>query len=310
LIQGNQFFKRMTSSTKTLILKLNATGDVVRTTTLLHRLAGDITWITASNNVVLLDGLRPNVRCLSWENRAQALDCEYDLVISLEDEAGTVEFLKSVRHKQVFGAYLNGDGRVKYTDDARSWFDLSLISVHGRQRADELKYLNRRTYQELVFDGLGFKFNGEPYVLPVPPKTDLSGDVAIAPVAGPVWPMKNWAYYKELQQELEAAGLRVNVLPRRASMLEHIGDVKQHRVLVGGDSLPMHLALGVGTPCVSIFNCTSPWEIYDYGIQTKLVSPLLGDFFYKRGLDPRATSAISLDEVFNATMDRLKRAAA
>jgi ADP-heptose:LPS heptosyltransferase len=30
-----------------LILKLNATGDVVRTTTLLHRLQGDITWITA-----------------------------------------------------------------------------------------------------------------------------------------------------------------------------------------------------------------------------------------------------------------------
>jgi hypothetical protein len=182
-----------------------------------------------------------------------------------------------------------------------------LISVHGRQRADELKYLNRHTYQELIFEGLGFRFQGEKYGLPKPAVTDLSGDVAIAPVAGPVWPMKNWAHYDQLKLKLEAAGLRVNVLPRRSSLLEHIGDVKQHRVLVGGDSLPMHLALGVGTPCVSIFNCTSPWEIYDYGVQTKIISPLLGEFFYKRGLDPRATTAIELDEVFQATMDRLAK---
>ncbi len=291
----------------TLIIKLNATGDVVRTTTLLHKLTGDITWLTAPNNVALLDGLRPNVRCVTWDNRAQSLDRDYDLVISLEDEPETAAFVKRARYKQVFGAYLNGDGHVKYTDDAQRWFDLSLISVHGRQRADELKYLNRHTYQELVFDGLGFHFEGEPYVLPKPAATDLRGDVAIAPVAGPVWPMKNWAYFKELQAKLEADGLQVNVLPRRATLLEHIGDVEQHRVLVGGDSLPMHLALGVGTPCVSIFNCTSPWEIHDYGIQTKLVSPLLGEFFYKRGFDPRATTAITLDEVHRATLHRLNK---
>ena len=59
-------------------------------------------------------------------------------------------------------------------------------------------------------------------------------------------------------------------------------------------------------PCVTIFNCTSPWEIHDYGLQTKIVSPLLGEFFYKRGSDARATSAIGLDEVFDAVMCRLE----
>ena len=85
----------------------------------------------------------------------------------------------------------------------------------------------------------------------------------------------------------------MNVLPRRPTLLEHMGDVKNHRCLVGGDSLPMHLALGMGVPCVTIFNCTSPWEIHDYGIQTKIVSPLLERFFYQRGHDSAATSAIS-----------------
>lgn len=209
----------------TLVVKLNATGDVVRTTTLLRRLQGDVTWVTAPGNVVLLDGTMPNVRCVSWQDRSRALDREYDLVISLEDEVETAALVKESRHEQVFGACLNGDGRVVYTDDARGWFDLSLISVHGRQRADELKYQNRQSYQELIFEGLGFRFEGEKYVLPVPPETNLQGDVALAPIAGPVWPMNNWAHYQALRSRLEADGLRVNVLPRRDSLLEHLGGV-------------------------------------------------------------------------------------
>jgi ADP-heptose:LPS heptosyltransferase len=123
--------------------------------------------------------------------------------------------------------------------------------------------------------------------------------------AGPVWPMKNWAYYDDLRARLKADGLRVNVLPLRPSLLEHLGDIAQHRVLVGGDSLPMHFALGVGTRCVSIFNCTSPWEIHDYGIQTRVISPLLGEFFYKRGMNARATTAIRMECVYEATMRQL-----
>jgi len=68
----------------------------------------------------------------------------------------------------------------------------------------------------------------------------------------------------------------------------------------------MHFALGTATPCVTLFTCTSPWEIYDYGAQTKIVSPLLEEFFYKRGYDERATTAISVDEVFNAVMRQLE----
>jgi ADP-heptose:LPS heptosyltransferase len=137
-------------------------------------------------------------------------------------------------------------------------------------------------------------------------ETGLSGDVAIAPEAGAVWPMKNWAYFDRLKQELEAKGLTVNVMQKRPTLLEHFCDVRNHRCLVSGDSLPMHLALGSGTRCVTLFNCTSPWEIYDYGIQRKIVSPLLAEFFYKRVNNPRATTAIGVEEVFDAVMSQLK----
>src|ERR1041384_8580777 len=109
--------------------------------------------------------------------------------------------------------------------------------------------------------------------------------------------MKNWAFYEELKLALEKHGLIVNILPIRPSLIEHLSDVANHRCVVGGDSLPMHLALGTNRRCVTLFTCTSPWEIYDYGLQTKLVSPRLSEFFYQRGYNDRATSAITVTEV-------------
>jgi heptosyltransferase II len=291
---------------KILILKLNATGDVVRTTPLLRCLEGEITWITAHNNRVLLEGISENLRPICWEDRETVRGEQYDLVINLEDDPELAAFASSVRHGQVFGAYSDGSDLPRYTDDSRLWFDLSLISVFGKQKADELKFQNRRTYQELIFQGLGLHFSGQRYILPEPVYTGFSGDIAIAPIAGAVWPMKNWAFYEELKQLLEAEGLVVNYLPKRASLLEHLNDVQNHRCLVGGDSLPMHFALGTGRRCVTIFNCTSPWEIFDYGLQTKIVSPLLEEFFYKRSFDPRATKAVHLQAVFDATIHQYR----
>src|SRR5215469_10599058 len=272
---------------RTLIIKLGATGDVVRTTPLLGRLDGEMTWLTTGKNSVLLDGVANNLHCFSWEERAKISGCRYDLVINLEDTLDVAQFLRTVQCDEIFGAYVGPDGIVTYTENSKRWFDLSLISSYGRHEADRLKLLNRQTYQELIFSGLGFDFAGETYLLPEPVETGLSGDVAIAADAGPIWPMKQWAYYGELIRRLKDKGLMVNVLPKRSSLLEHLSDVQNHCCLVGGDSLPMHLALGTGTQCVTLFNCTSPWEIYDYGIQKKVVSPLLEEYFYQRGYDRR-----------------------
>jgi len=290
-----------------LVIKLGATGDVVRSTPLLQRLEGNVTWVTAAKNVILLEGVHENLRCLSWEERNKALGASYDLAINLEDTMDVALFLKSVRCNEIFGAYIDSANLLRYTKNSASWFDLSLISAYGKEDADKLKFRNRRTYQEMIFEGLKFCFTGEKYMLPEPIETGLMGDVAIAADSGPVWPMKKWAYYAELKDELEAKGLKVNVLPARNSLLEHLADVRNHRCLVGGDSLPMHFALGTETPCVTLFNCTSPWEIYDYGIQKKIISPRLEEFFYKRGFDRRATTAITVEEVFRGIMSQLRR---
>jgi ADP-heptose:LPS heptosyltransferase len=291
-----------------LIVKLGATGDVVRTTPLLRRLNGQITWLTEAKNTVLLTDLKDNLHCFSWEDRRLIPDIKYDLIINLEDTPEVSAYLETLQTTQRFGAYVDSQNNLRYTDDSRGWFDLSLISIHGREQANQLKLKNRRTYQELIFGALGLRFSGETYLLPEPIETGLSGDVAIAADAGLVWPMKKWACYDELKRRLEDQRLTVNVLPKRLSLLEHLADCRNHRFLVGGDSLPMHFALGTGTACVTIFTCTSPWEIYEYGVQNKIVSPLLKEFFYKRGYDNRATTAITVDEVLGAVMTQLKAA--
>src|SRR4030095_15853584 len=122
-----------------LIIKLGATGDVVRTTPLLRRFDGPVSWITAEKNLALLQGIDREVRCVSWENRRRVADTAYDLVINLEDDRESSSFLKELKFKQLFGAHLNGDDQLAYTSDSRDWFDLSLISTYGGKEADRLK---------------------------------------------------------------------------------------------------------------------------------------------------------------------------
>jgi heptosyltransferase-2 len=291
-----------------LIIKLGAAGDVVRTTTLLRRLSGQITWLTEAKNLSLLEGLKDGLRCVPWRQRDRIKHTLYDFIINLEDTPEVGSFLKRLKYKQLFGTYLDSRNCLRYSDDSRLWFDLGILSRYGKDRADQLKYENRRTYQELVFEGLGWPFQGERYCLPEPTETGLKGDVAIAPRAGRIWPMKNWAYYGDLERRLQRNGLIVNVLPERSTLLQHLADVRNHRCLISGDTLPMHLALGSQVRCVSLFTCTSPWEIHDYGVQRKIVSPLIKEFFYKREFTERATSAISLEHVVEAVLQQLDAA--
>lgn len=294
---------------RNLIIKLGASGDVVRTTALLH-LFKDVDWITSGNNALLLQGL-PNISRIIRESEIDEVKFDlYDTVINLEDDLRSARLLENIRYKNLFGACLSKTGTVSYTDDSRGWFDLSLISRYGLEAANKLKFENQKSFQQLVFEGLGFPFKGEPYFLPQSPVTDLYGDIAIAPKAGKVWPMKNWAYFDQLADLLRKKGLVVNYLPDRSTMLEHLSDVRNHNLLISGDSLPMHFALGSGIPLVTFFICTSANEIYDYGLMKKLISPDLEKYWYRRDVDIKATQSIPFSDAVEVVENIFKKRAA
>lgn len=283
---------------KISIIKLGAAGDVVRTTTLLHLFKNDsVDWITSKENAILLKDNPFISRLIKSDVLETTKFDNYDLVINLEDNLESANIVSRLKYKDLFGCYLDKSDKLTYTENSSPWFDLSLISKFGKQRADELKYFNQLSFQELVFNGLGYKFQGENYILPSSPDMDLKGDIAISSKAGNRWPMKNWAYFDELAKLLIAEGFIVNYLPHRSTMLEHLSDVKNHKLLISGDSLPMHFALGSNIKCLTFFLCTSANEIYNYGVQTKLVSPFLKEFFYRQDFDERAIKVFSVEEV-------------
>lgn len=273
---------------------------------MLHLFKGwKIDWFTASENKELLsndylDNLLDDPNQINRKN-------VYDLVINLEDDPSLVRSVfPRLRFLEIFGSYIDKETQIQYTNSSAEWFDLGLISTYGIEKANELKLKNRSSYQEILFRCLGSKFNGERYVLPEHiPSSELRGDVAIAPEAGRRWPMKTWYYIEDLKREL-SKHYRVNNLPMRKTILEHIADIRQHQFVISPDSLPMHIALGLGIPCAVFFTCTSPWEIHDYNLLTKIVSPKLDQYFYSRAYVEDAVKCIPYREVCELILTKLQ----
>jgi len=89
---------------------------------------------------------------------------KYDLVVSLDDEYEACELAAKVNSKKLVGAYLEDSQRI-YTKDSSLWFDMGLISRFGKQKADELKAINKKTHPEIMYKILDLKYKKEEPIL-------------------------------------------------------------------------------------------------------------------------------------------------
>lgn len=166
--------------TRILILKTGALGDVLRTTSILpglHARYPDaaITWVTApaARPLVARHPLVRDVHCVSPKD-AQAVAAlaeplggvVWDRLLSFDDEEPLCALASTLEARQVSGAYMRDDGARAYTEDVGPWFDMGLLSVHGKERADELKVQNMRTHPAIFAEMLGIEM-GRPE-LPLP----------------------------------------------------------------------------------------------------------------------------------------------
>ena len=157
-----------------LIVKTGALGDVLRTTSILPGLfkrypGAEVTWAVAEGARSLLDG-QPGVEaCVLDLDRPEELigalaGRRFSLVVSLEEERACCEVAGAVDAERLVGACLDESGDPVYTEDSAAWFDMSLISRLGRERADELKASNERTHPELLASALGVE-EGRPSLI-------------------------------------------------------------------------------------------------------------------------------------------------
>ena len=148
---------------KILIIKLGALGDVLRTTSFLPALREkykntSIIWLTSREAAPLLsdNSLIDKIHQLNSTTRKKITKENFNLVINLDENLEACHLAGQVKEK-IIGPYSNSD-QIAYTDDSREWFDMGLISRLGKEKADQLKKKNKKSYPQMLVNMLGIEF--------------------------------------------------------------------------------------------------------------------------------------------------------
>jgi heptosyltransferase-2 len=162
--------------TRILIIKLAATGDVIRTTPLLSGLREKyknphITWVTDPAAFQLLRTNREIDRLFTFnlESVLYLTAQGFDLLISLDKEPRAVGLAGNIRAKKKAGFRLSKVGTLDIFD-RRSEYALRL-GIDDPLKFNE----NEKSYQEIVFGMCGLDYRGERYDLKIDP---ADGDYA------------------------------------------------------------------------------------------------------------------------------------
>jgi heptosyltransferase-2 len=294
-----------------LIIKLDAMGDVLRTTALLPALAAAhphaaITWITRKESRPLLERNPYVSEVVTYGEDAlvQLQARTFDRVINLDAGKTSAALASLAKSPRKDGFILDGRGVVQATNPAaRDWLQLGVF--------DDLKRKNNRTYQDLMADIIGLSDRSHRYVFELSEDERTRGRAQLKnlgvdfgrPViglntgAGRRWELKQWREdgYLQLIERLAARHDAQFVLlggpeererharfQSRASVpLIDAGCDNPVRtfaallagcsVVVTGDTLAMHLSLALGCRTIVLFGPTSAPEIELYGLGEKVM---------------------------------------
>lgn len=245
-------------------------GDVLRTTPLLHYLKkrGDyVTWATDAYAIQILQGNKMIDRLvnLDFESSMKLLSESFDIVINLEKRQETCLFTDNIDAWSKFGFRLDKKtGEVKSYDRASEILDIGSNS--------ELKKKNERPFQELLFEAIGAKWNGEEYVLGYKPSTKEKYDVGFNSIVGSKWPVKVWPpeFWDGFEEKLKSDGFTVSRQDKQGEIVlksipAYIEWINSCKTLISCDSLGLHLALALKKKVVGLFGPTPHREMHFYG---------------------------------------------
>jgi ADP-heptose:LPS heptosyltransferase len=308
-----------------LIVKLDAMGDVLRSTALLPPLAeahphAAITWITRKESIPLLqrNPYVSEVLEVGPEALVHLQTRTFDRVINLDASRISAALATAARSSRKDGFVLDEQGCVKPTNDAaRRWLEAGIF--------DDIKRQGASTYQDRMAEILGLAGRKHRYVF------ELASDeikratahlesigldfrrpvIGLNTGAGGRWPLKQWRedgylalvsriHHREDVQFLLLGGpaeqerndrlkhaSSVRLLdPGCDNTIRHFAALLSHcDVAVTGDTLAMHLSLALGKRTVVLFGPTSAAEIELYGLGEKVVPDMTCLSCYKTSCD-------------------------
>lgn len=144
------------NSINILVIKLDAVGDVLRTTCILSELKekyrdSEITWITRESALPLFENNHLVEHVLSYESTEAMLYTavqEFDLVISLDAARDSAVLASRVKAKQKIGFGLDAKGHVyPFNKEGVGWLEMGAF--------DQKKKANTRSYQDLMLEICG-----------------------------------------------------------------------------------------------------------------------------------------------------------
>jgi heptosyltransferase-2 len=298
---------------RVLVVKLAATGDVLRTTALLPAIHANwpgarVTWVTRPAACALFAGNPLVDEVLSTDDAVTAAKLgseEFDVVLCPDADPDAAALAAFARGRERRGYVRDASGRVQaLSPAAEHWLHMGL--------SDARKKANTRTYQALVAEAIGLDPAQvrEPILLPSAAERADAAQwrsrigfhgrlIGLNTGAGGRWAYKVWTFEHQrtfLQQSTDA-GLGVVLLggpeevQRHRELLTHVQgrpvfDSGNHNsfgrfaalvelcaVVVTSDSLCVHVAAARKVPAVVLFGPTSAAEIELYGRGEKIVPP-------------------------------------
>ncbi len=313
---------------KILIIKLDAMGDVLRTTFLLPGLKEKygsihVTWVVAPVSVDVLKSnpLIDRIWPFGKEVFGQIIAGEkFDVVINLDLSPLSLTLATMACANTKIGYWLDGKRRIHSSNNrALQWLQMSAF--------DGLKKANTKTYQWWMSQIAGLKRPDHPIYVPVSreaqavaqafsKKHGLSDQkiVGINPGAGGRWRLKRWTVkgYVYIINALYKAGYKVLLLggPEESTLIKLL--LKRCRgkavgsgtdnalpdffakldlcdVIVCGDTMALHAALGLKKKVLALVGPTSAAELEMYGQGLKVVPDMPCVCCYKPSCENKPT---------------------
>lgn len=310
---------------KILILKLDAMGDVLRTTSILHKLkekyqGSDIIWLTKKNAKELFFNNELVNKVLVYEDNFtyySLLSEKYDMVINLDPSPESSAIASAAISDNKIGFGLNEKGKVyPYNKEAEEWFEMGAF--------DFLKKRNTKTYQQVIHEICSLDYDKGEIILRLSAKEKAFKEafiekhnlkkydfiIGINPGASSRWQYKRWRPegFKELIEKLDKLNCAVllyggederelntellNVRSKNLintgsdnSLREFIALVDISDIFITGDTLALHIATALKKEVICMFGPTSHAEIESYGRITKIYPDLECLVCYKNTCD-------------------------
>jgi heptosyltransferase-2 len=235
-------------------------GDILRTTVILHLFPSDqyhITWLVDQKGIPLLKGNSHIQRLLSVNPFTPHLLLSewFDIVINFEKEPGICAVSDRIPAWRRYGFRLDPKSHsavsYDYSDEALSF---TTDSSAKRKKV--------KSWSDILYEMLGRKYTGQPYLLGYRPQSAIRYDVGLNHLIGKKFPLKRWpeAQWKNLYDRLS---LQHSVCWQQgeSDIENYIEWIASCRVIVTNDSLGLHIALALGKPVVALFGPTIATEV-------------------------------------------------